>query len=219
MQRDSHLFACHKFLEEAGSQILIRLAKVDFRDTHEIEILCNQLEDYVTTLANHARWEEEFIFSKYFTQEEVLSLFGEHSELENSGGKIIAELKILLNLPLQSRLYKGKLLYLDFRKFYAANLIHFYDEETTFLSLLQERATDDEIRALDKPIYQAMSDNDILEMLARLLPPTNISEKKNILNDLKSFNPRNFEFALPKIQKTLTSKEVAEILNKVPNTD
>lgn len=212
MQRESHLFACHKFLEEAGSQILTRLAKVDFRDTHEIQILFNQLEDYVATLASHARWEEEFIFSKFFTQDEVLSLSGEHSELEGSGGKIIAELKVLSNSPLQSRLYKGKLLYLEFRKFYAANLIHFYDEETTFLSLLQERATDDEIRAIDKPIYQDMSSNDIVEMLERLLPPTNISEKKNILDDLKSLNTFNFETALPKIQKILSPKEVAEIL-------
>lgn len=212
MKRESHLFACHKFLEELGGQILICLAKIDFRNTPEIEILRNQLEDYVTTLTNHAQWEEEFIFNKFFTKDEVLSLFGEHSELERSGRKIIEALKVLLNLPPQSRLYKGKLLYLEFRKFYATNLIHFYEEETTFLSLLQERATDDEIRAIDKPIYQDMSDNDIVEMLERLLPPTNISEKKNILDDLKSFNTFNFELALPKIKKILTQKEAEEIL-------
>ena len=212
MKRESHLFACHKFLEELGGQILICLAKIDFRNTPEIEILRNQLEDYVTTLTNHARWEEEFIFNKFFTKDEVLSLFGEHSELERSGGKIIEALKVLLKLPPQSRLYKGKLFYLEFRKFYATNLIHFYEEETTFLSLLQERATDDEVRATDKPIYQDMSDNDIVEMLQRLLPPTNISEKKNILDDLKSFNTFNFELALPKINKILTQKEAEEIL-------
>jgi hypothetical protein len=139
MKRESHLFACHKFLEELGSQILIYLAKVDFRNTAEIEILCNRLEEYVSTLTNHARWEEEFIFNKFFTQDEVASLFGEHSELEHSGGKLIETLNELLNLSPQSRLYKGKLLYLEFRKFYADNLIHFYDEETAFLSLLQER--------------------------------------------------------------------------------
>ncbi|MFT4059093.1 MAG: hypothetical protein QM652_06040 [Legionella sp.] len=195
MKRESHLFACHKFLEELGSQILIYLAKVDFRNTAEIEILCNQLEEYVSTLTNHARWEEEFIFNKFFTQDEVESLFGEHSELEHSGEK----------------LYKGKLFYLEFRKFYAANLIHFYDEETTFLSLLQERATDAEIRAIDQPIYQDMSDNDMVEMLERLLPPTNPSEKENILDDLKAFNALNFELALPRIKKILTQKEAEEI--------
>jgi hypothetical protein len=78
--------------------------------------------------------------------------------------------------------------------------------------LLQERATDDEIRAIDKPIYQDMSDNDIVEMLERLLPPTNISDKKNILDDLKSFNTFNFELALPKLKKILTQKEAEEIL-------
>ncbi|CDZ76132.1 hypothetical protein BN59_00398 [Legionella massiliensis] len=212
MKRESHLFACHKFLEEQGSQILICLAKVDFRNTSEIEILHKQLEDYLTTLANHARWEEEFIFNKFFTKDEVSSLFGEHSELESSGGKLIEALKELLNLSPQSRLYKGKLFYLEFRKFHAVNLIHFYDEETAFLSLLQERATDAEIRAIDKPIYQGMSDNDMVEMLELLLPPTNISEKKNILDDLRAFNANNFELALPKIQKILTSTEAAEIL-------
>ncbi len=212
MKRESHLFACHKFLEELGGQILICLAKVDFRNTPEIEILSNQLEEYVTTLTNHARWEEEFIFNNFFTKGEVASLFGEHSELEHSGEKLIEALKELLKLPPQSRLHKGKLFYLEFRKFYASNLIHFYDEETTFLSLLQERATDAEIRAIDKLIYQDMSDNDIVEMLERLLPPTNLSEKKNILEDLKSFNALNFDFALPKIKKILTQKETEEIL-------
>jgi ArsR family metal-binding transcriptional regulator len=57
-----------------------------------------------------------------------------------------------------------------------------------------------------------MSDNDILEMLEQLLPPTNISEKKNILDDLRSFNTNNFELALTKIKKILTPREVAEIL-------
>jgi len=218
MKRESHLFACHKFLEELGGQILVCLAKVDFRSTSEIEVLRNQLEDYITTLIYHARWEEEFIFNKFFTKNEVSSLFGEHTELERSGGKIIEALKVILDLPPQSRLYQGKLLYLEFRKFYAVNLIHFYDEETSFLSLLQERASDDQIRTIDKPIYQDMNVNDIVQMLERLLPPTNISEKKNILDDLKSFNALNFEIALPKIQKLLTPNEAAEILNKAPNT-
>lgn len=212
MKRESHLFACHKFLEDLGSQILSCLAKVDFRSTQEIESLCSQLEDYVTTLKNHARWEEEFIFNRFFTKEEVSSLFGEHLELEHSGEKIVEGFKVLLDLPPPSRLYKSKLLYLEFRKFHATNLIHFYEEETSFLSLLQERANDDETRTIDKPIYQDMSDHDIVEMLEQLLPPTNISDKKNILDDLKSFNPLNFEIALPKIRKILRTNEVAEIL-------
>lgn len=212
MKRESHLFACHKFLEDLGSRILNYLAKVDFRNTQEIVSLCGQLEDYVTTLKNHARWEEEFIFNRFFTKDEVLSLFRGHSELERSGEKIVEAFKMFLDLPPQSRLHKGKLLYLEFRKFYAANLLHFYEEETSFLSLLQERASDDQIRAIDKPIYQDMSDHDTVEMLERLLPPTNISDKKNILDDLKSFNPLNFEIALPKIQKILKPNEVAEIL-------
>lgn len=59
MKRESHLFVCHKFPEELGGQILLCLANVDFRNTPEIEIFHNQLEDYVTTLMTHARWEEE----------------------------------------------------------------------------------------------------------------------------------------------------------------
>lgn len=213
MQRESHLFASHKFIEEVGSQILTRLAKADFRDLQEITTLCTQLEDYVATLANHARWEEEFIFNKFFSKEEVLSIFSEHSKLESSGEKLIKALKALLQLPPKSRLYPGKLLYLEFRKYYADNLLHLYDEETTFLSLLQERATDAEIRAIDKPIYESMSDNDIVEMLKHLLPRMNISEKKHILDDLKSFNSINFEAALPKIQTMFTPKEIVEILD------
>src|SRR5947209_6943513 len=111
MTRESHLFACHKYLEEVGGQILLRLAKCDFRDTHAIEILCSQLKDYITTLTNHACWEEEFIFKKFFTKDEVSKLLGEHSDLENSGKKIIEELTMLLESPLQSRWHKGKQVY------------------------------------------------------------------------------------------------------------
>jgi hypothetical protein len=129
MKRESQLFAGHKFFEEAGSQILIRLAKVDFRDAGEIELLCKKIEDYLITLEHHARWEEEFIFNKFFTQDEVFSFFGKHTELENKGKEIIAELKALLQLAPQARIGKGKEIYLDFRKFYASNFVHFYEEE------------------------------------------------------------------------------------------
>ncbi len=211
MKRESHLFACHKFLEKNGSQILICLAKMNFKDLREIEIIYNQIEDYVTTLKNHAQWEEEFIFNKFFSKDEILLFFGEHTDLDNKSKKIIEELKAISNCDIQSRVFKVKQIYLDFKIFYASNLTHFHNEETNFLSMLQERATDDEIRAIDKPIYQHMSSNEIMEMLAGLFPPINLSEKKNILNDLKNFNPVNFECALPEIRKMLTVAEVAEL--------
>lgn len=214
MVRESHLFSCHKFLEAVGSQILIHLAKVDLRDLQEIGIIRNQVDDYITTIGNHARWEEEFIFRKFFTKHEVSVFFGEHSDLENQGKQIIEKLTALLNLDTQSRICKGKQVYLDFRIFYAANLTHFHSEETNFLSLLQERATDDEVRAIDKPIYQSMSSSEIIEMIERLLPPTNIFEKKNILDDLRRFNSDNFEYALPKIRDLFTMEEAAEIFGE-----
>ncbi|RAP38485.1 hypothetical protein B1207_00935 [Legionella quinlivanii] len=212
IKRESHLFACHKFLEERGAKLLIMLAKVDFRDTQEVKIIYQQLENYVSTLVNHARWEEEFIFNKFFRQNEVALLLANHTDLESFGMQIVRDIKELLNLPSPERMHKGKQVYLDFRRFYASNLIHFYEEETSFLSLLQERASDDEIRAIDKPIYQDMGSNDILEMLEQLLPPINISEKEAILNDIKRFNNANFVFALPEIKKILSPEEVTEIL-------
>lgn len=212
MKRESHLFACHKFLEEVGSKILTHLAKVDFRNLQKIEVICNEIQNYVATLENHARWEEEFIFNKFFTNDEVLSFFKEHSDLEVRAQNIIEGLKALLNTDIQSRVCKGKRIYLDFRIFYASNLVHFHREETIFLSLLQERATDNEIKMIDKPIYESMSSADMVEMLKLLLPPTNISEKKNILDDLMSFNPVNFKNAIPEIRKILTKEEVAELI-------
>ncbi len=211
MKRESHLFACHKYLEETGSQILAYLAKVDFRNLREIENIRDQIKDYMTTIENHSRWEEEFIFNKFFAHEELPTFFGEHADLEDRAKKIIEEFKDLLNLDSRSRVYKGKLIYLDFRIFFASNLVHFYDEETILLNMLQDRATDDEIRVIDKPIYQNMSSSEIVEMLEFLLPPISFSEKKNILDDLKNFNPINFEGAIPEIRKILTQEEAAEI--------
>src|SRR5262249_10494893 len=153
-------------------------------------------------------------FNKFFTKSEVSVVFGEHSHLESRGKKIIDELKSLLNCDSQFSTYKGKLIYLDFRIFYASNLAHFHSEETKFLTMLQERATDNEIRAVDKPIYQNMSSSEIVEMLARLFPPINISEKKNLLEDLKNFNSTNFDYALPEIRKILAQEEAAEIFAK-----
>jgi len=43
MKRESHLFASHKFLEALGGRILIGLAKVDFRNTAEVEALCKEI--------------------------------------------------------------------------------------------------------------------------------------------------------------------------------
>jgi|SRR5579862_2476483 len=214
MKRESHLFSCHKFLEEAGSQILHYLAKVDFRDSRNITIMNKLIENYITVIANHTQWEEEFIFNKFFTKNEVSTLSEEHFHIEGRANKLIEGFKMLLNLDPKLRVHQGKLIYLNFRFFYAANLIHFHCEETNFLSLLQERASDDEIRAIDKPIYQAMNSCEIVEMLKNLLPPINFIEKKNILDDLRNFNSTQFNYAIPEIQKILTQEEVNEIFVK-----
>lgn len=211
MKRESHLFASHKYFENLGSQILTCLAKVDLQDMQEVELLSNQLETYVTTLKSHARWEEEFIFNKFFNKEEILLLLEDHAELDGAGEKLLETLKVFLSFPPQSRADNGKAFYLEFRKFYADNLSHFYEEETRVLSLLQERASDEEIRAIDQLIYQSMSANDMVDMLLVLLPPVNISEKKHILKDLKAFNAHHFERAFPEIKKMLSAKEAEEI--------
>lgn len=210
MRRESHLFACHKYLEQAGSLILMQLAKADFRDSKEIRIICKQLEDYLATLHNHARWEEDFIFAKFFTKEEIAAFFSDHTHLEQKGKDIVETLKKLLDLGPLERVYQGNRVYLDFRHFYALNLAHFNTEETDLLGLLQNRATDDEIRAIDKQIYQSMSSLEIVGMLESLLPPTNISEKKKILEDIKQFNPANFATAIKGIRKILSTKEALE---------
>lgn len=119
-----------------------------------------------------------------------------------------------MQLVPQARIGKGKEIYLDFRKFYASNLVHFYEEETNFLSLLQARASDEEIKAIDKPIYQGMSSSDLVEMIKHLFPPLNISEKKNILEDLKYFNAANFESALPEIRMMFRSEELVELFGE-----
>lgn len=211
MLRESHLFACHKYLEAMGSRILLELAKLDFRDLAKVLIIIDQLEAYMSTLVNHARWEEEFIFNKFFTQTELASFFGEHSKLENNGTDIVGALKTLLDAEHPARISLAKKIYLDFRSFYASNLMHFYREETDFLRLLQAKATDSAIRAIDEPIYGSMTSGDISEMLCSLLPPANILEKRKILEDLKEFNPKNFSLAIPEIRKILSEDEAVEI--------
>jgi len=203
MLRESHLFACHKFLEERGSQILTQLAKCDFRNLQEVNVLSAQIASYLTTLKNHAHWEEEFLFKKFFAEEEISNLFEKHVDLENQAEQIIIELKSFPTISTDSRISKGKAVYLSFRIFYSANLSYFYEEETTFLGMLQARASDEEIRAIDKPIYESLSSDDMVEMLTNLLPPANTSEKKNILDDLKHFNPHNFDAALQQIKGLL----------------
>src|SRR5579862_2699850 len=122
MKRESHLFASHKFLEEIGSDILCSLAKVDFRNLDAIRQIGERIEDYAATIIGHANWEDEFIFNKFFTSEELSVFLNEHTELETQAEKIIAELKTILTADTQTRVYEGKKIYLDFRNFYAFNL-------------------------------------------------------------------------------------------------
>ena len=214
LNREAHLFACHKYLEEKGSQILLQLAKADFRDSEKINSILIHLHSYVSTLENHAKWENEFIFSKFFRNSEISTFLSEHSTLEKAGNKLVAALRDLSNLEPLDRLSAGKRIYLDFRRFYASNLVHFHIEETDFLVFLQSRASDDEIRAIDKPIYESMTSDEIVEMLESLLPPTNSSEKKEIIEDLRNFNSMNLENSVPRIRGILTSEECIEIFGK-----
>ncbi len=182
-----NLFSSHKYLEKVSADILFQLARVSFTDKKTLEAIAVDIENFQAMLLGHAAWEEQLVF-KRLAKEVTKAEVQHHQQIESTLQSILQALKSV-DISQAASLHK---IYLNFRKFYADLLLHLYDEETTLMSKLCEKLSEQQLRQIDQEIYSQMSAHDMAAMVSDLFPPCNLEEKQAVLEDLQRASPTEF---------------------------
>ncbi len=109
----------------------------------------------------------------------------------------------------------GYQFYLVYRKFVGDNILHLHEEETKLLPELQRLCTDEELRAIEHPIYDLMTVDEMVEMLQVLFPHMNFSDKCAFLTDIKLAEPQKFLQLWDMAQHFLSVEEMERFQNGV----
>lgn len=202
------LYREHKYVSFAVSELERLIAKTDFTDDAAIAHIQNEWQHLKEMLEGHAHHEEcnfhALLEKKGSTIHHEAHKDHEHQE------EILANLQYLLNAIATSadRTEAGYQFYLAYRKFVGDNLLHLHEEETKLLPELQKLCTDEELRAIEHPIYELMTAEEMVEMVQVLFPHMNFSDKYAFLTDIRLAQPQKFEQLWHKATKFLNTKEI-----------
>lgn len=186
------LYREHKYVSFALSELERRIAKADFTNNADIEYAQQEWLAVKEMLKGHARHEEENFHA--LLEKKGSTVHREAHEDHERQEESLENLQHLLDAAFTSfdRIEAGYQFYLAYRKFVADNLLHLHEEETKLLPELQRLCTDEELRAIEHPIYEVMTSDEMKEMLQVLFPHMNPSDKYAFLTDIKLAQPKKF---------------------------
>jgi len=202
------LYREHKYLSFALSELERLIAKTDFTDDAAIDRIQSEWQCVREMLEGHAYHEEHNFHALLEKKGSTI-----HHEAHNDHEHQEETLKNLQNLldavkTSPDRIEAGYQFYLVYRKFVGDNLLHLHEEETKLLPELQRLCTDDELRAIEHPTYELMTEDDMVEMLQILFPHMNYSDKCAFLTDIKLAQPKKFLHVWDKAHHFLSNQEM-----------
>jgi len=186
------LYREHKYVSFALSELERLIAKTDFTDDTELTFIQSKWEQIKELQEGHALHEEQNFHTLLEMKGSKIhhEAHSDHEHLEQTLKNLQDLLDALKTSP--NRIEAGYEFYLAYRKFVGENLLHLHEEETKLLPELQRLCTDDELRAIEHPIYEQMSAEDLRDMLQILFPHMNFSDKCAFLTDIKLAQPEKF---------------------------
>lgn len=202
------LYREHKYVSFALSELERLIAKTDFTDDAAIDHLQSEWQRIREMLEGHAYHEEHNFHALLEKKGSTI-----HHEAHNDHEHQEETLKNLQNLldtvkTRPDRIEAGYRFYLVYRKFVGDNLLHLHEEETKLLPELQRLCTDEELRAIEHPTYEIMTDDEMVEMMQILFPHMNYSDKCAFLTDIKLAQPKKFLKVWGKVHHFLTTQEI-----------
>ncbi len=209
----------HKYVSFALNDLERCIAKTDFREQSQVEMVRRQFDDTVEMLKGHAHYENSRLHT--LLKNKGSDLFIDVEEDHQHQDEQIAGLHEILNqiessTNEQIRLDMGYQFYLTFRKFVGDNLLHLHEEETLILPELQKLYSDEELRAVEFDSYHQMTPDHIHHMTQILFPHMNASDREAILKDIKDSEPEKFLLAWEGIKNGLDPKEQCLLIENLP---
>lgn len=202
------LYREHKYVSFVLSELERLIAKTDFTDDAAVDLIQSEWQQIREMLEGHA-YHEEHNFHALLEKKGSTIHHEAHNDHEHQE-EALENLQNLLDAVKTShdRIEAGYQFYLHFRKFAADNLLHLHEEETKLLPELQRLCTDEELRAIEHPTYELMTEDEMVEMLQILFPHMNYSDKCAFLTDIKLAQPEKFLGVWNKVNHLLSPQEI-----------
>ena len=202
------LYREHKYVSFALSELEKLIAKTDFTDDAAIDHIQNEWQRTTEMLEGHA-YHEENNFHTLLERKGSTIHHEAHNDHEHQE-ETLKNLQSLLDAVKTSpdRIEAGYQFYLVYRKFVGDNLLHLHEEETKLLPELQRLCTDEELRAIEHPTYELMTEDEMVEMMQILFPHMNYSDKCAFLTDIKLAQPKKFLGVRNKLHDFLSAQEI-----------
>lgn len=196
------LYREHKYVCFFFYTVLKKVACMDFSNTADIASTKNELNNLKQLLQGHAMHEEQQMHRLLKLKRSDVYQLAEvqHQEHHVFFDRIAIKFNALEKAnTLAEKDFLGYEIYLDARKFYADNLMHFDYEERVIMPELQRLLSDAELKEIDHASYHQMSAEQIFHMASILFPHMNRDDRNVFLADIKDCVPDKFAIAWPQI--------------------
>lgn len=211
------LYREHKYVSFALNELERVIAKADFTDDAAIVHIQSEWQRIREMLEGHA-YHEEHNFHALLEKKGSTIHHEAHNDHEHQEERLNSLQHLLDSIKISpDRLEAGYQFYLAYRKFVGDNLLHLHEEETKLFPELQRLCTDEELRAIEHPIYNVMTVEEMIEMVQVLFPHMNFSDKCAFLVDIKLAEPQKFLQLWDKANYFLAAEEVKKFQHSQKN--
>jgi hemerythrin-like domain-containing protein len=186
------LYREHKYVSFALHELERLIAKTDFTEDAALDHVQEQWRSLKEMLEGHAHHEENNFHPLLEKKGSAVhhDAHDEHDHQEHELEELERQLEGIKNSG--DREEAGYQFYLAYRKFVGENLLHLHKEETQILPELQRLYTDKELRAIEHPVYEIMTVEEMAEMVQVLFPHMNIADKCAFMMDIRLAQPQKF---------------------------
>ncbi len=207
------LYREHKYVSFALNELERLIAKTDFTNDTALKHIQEEWHPIKEMLKAHAQHEEQNFHALLEKKGSAIhrEAHNDHEHQEETLEKLQDLLDAIKTSP--NREEGGYQFYLAYRKFVGDNLLHLHEEETKLLPELQRLCTDEELRAIEHPIYDLMTVEQMVEMVQVLFPHMNFSDKCAFLTDIKLAQPKKFLKLWDNASLFLSAEEIQRLLS------
>jgi hypothetical protein len=207
----------HKYVSYAVSELERLIAKTDFRNKAQVDIIKNELANIEALMTGHAEWEESSIHELLRKKQSSV-----HTSIEIEHKEHAAQFKELQTMIASisdcqnetEQFNKGYAFYIAYRHYAANNLKHLHEEETIIMPELQKLYSDEELRAVEFKTYAQMTPEQMIQMMEVLFPHMNPNDREFFLTDIHDAEPDKFMKAWEGIKDKIESCERELLIKK-----
>lgn len=208
----------HKYVSFVLNDLERLIAKTDFCDPSQVEIIEQKFNAVVELMKCHAEYEDSKLHP--LLQEKGSIIFQEAQEDHKHQDSLFQTLQYLLDQikatpDKELQIGLGYQFYLNYRKFVGENLQHLHEEETQILPELQKLYHDTQLRTVETETYQQMTIEELVGMMKELFPHFNPSDRQAFLSDIQDAVPEKFHQAWEMIKETIDPKEQKLLMEKL----